>query len=533
MWEWSEGKLLQIASACTDHAINTVVFEPSFKSFVTGGPSGLKVWRLARGNHLRSGSIDFGQYTSKLNVVSLQWASEGSILLAAGQKGTIFRVDIETLSIIEVHQLMLSGQAIEVSAIMLIADKLLVASSDGVCRMWTPQLTQVKGNIDLGGAVTALQRNGTSCLVTTDARSIGRLDFTTNEYSTYYRAPKSTNLITCSISGDLIGTLSDSGQLQVWKYRRQVDYAQNYNYSIVQLLQINSNDISAISLNKDIVAVGHQTGKISAYKNSPTGSQQILDKNGCDSILDVHFSPTGQLYAIDARGEFICFGATLSVSRHLRRGASRHPANHIVSSPGGRFVAVLSFESNAILQLYSSQLDPLVEISPKTGSQMLVDYYFLRVGFSKANYFILRYSQNIKTFELRVPKTHESTQTILIIDREKHATVCNIGESSTLEAAREIHFTTAKINGLYLDSKLHVTSTEDQLRVWPNNFSKAHCQDYLGHLAVNKMAKNDTNLVTVGDTALVWNVGEMNGRDIRLGHESALLKYHDQVIIKS
>ena len=125
--------------------------------------------------------------------------------------------------------------------------------------------------------------------------------------------------------------------------------------------------------------------------------------------------------------------------------------------------------------------------------------------------------------------TLASTQTILIIDREKHATVCNIGESSTLEAASEIHFTTAKVNGLYLDSKLHVTSTEDQLRVWPNNFSKTHCQDYLGHLVVNKMAKNETNLVTVGDTALVWNVGEMNGRDIRLGHESALLKYHDQV----
>ena len=126
MWEWSEDKLTQIASACTDHTINTVVFEPGFKLFVTGGPSGLKVWRLARGNHLRSGSIDFGQYTSKLNIVSLQWASEGSILIAAGQNGTIFRVDIETLSIIEVHQLMLSGQAIEVSAIMLIADKLII-----------------------------------------------------------------------------------------------------------------------------------------------------------------------------------------------------------------------------------------------------------------------------------------------------------------------------------------------------------------------------------------------------------------------
>jgi len=497
IWEYSNNQVIQIATACTDQSINCVVFQtPGLKSFVTGGvDSGLKVWRLARGNHLRSASIDFGHYASKLNIVSMQWASEGSILLAAGHNGAMFRIDIETLSVIEVHQLMLSGKTISVSAIMLIGDKLLVASGDGTCRMWTPQLSHVHGSIELGGTVTSLRRHGQACLVTTDAKSIGRLDFDTSQYSTYYRAP-STSLLACSIAGELIATLSER-QVQVWKYRRQCDYGQQYHYSIVQVMQINGLDIAAISLNADIIALGHHTGKITAYKINSTGtSQQILDKEGSDAILDIHFSATGQLYAIDARGEMVCFGVTLAVSRHVRRGANRHPSNHIVSSQCGRFVAVLSFESTMIVQLYSSQLDPLLELGV---GQLLVDYYFVGV------------------------------QTLLLVDNDQRITMCNIGESNSTTVAKDIHFTSRRIAARYLDTaRLHVTCCEEQLRVWPNNFASNFKQDYLAHLDIVALDANKASLVTVGDTALVWNIGEANGREMRLGQDSALLKYHEQ-----
>ena len=489
----------EVARGSTDQEIKSSALCPgSNHKFATGGTNGVKFWRVKSGNHLRSAGIDFGKY-SNVKIVSIQWGNE--LVLAAGDNGTIFKIDPDRLQILEVHQLTLGPRHIKVCQIKIMQDKLLVASKDNIIRFWTPSLTQVTSQVELDANVNTINlcQNGKACLITTDSKAVGLLNFQENKYTTLYRSHAG-KIHKCAIWDDCMATISVTNDLRVWKFRQNNDYIGN-SYSIVQIFHYKDDQpISAISLLSNTLAVGYTNGKLEAFQFG-NGKKKIFEnETHKGGVIDCHFSPLGQLYSIDTTGEIICFDAHLNLCRMLKEASSKGPSNKIKSSPEGRFITVFAYIGHAI-QLYSSQLDPLLEIKLPGSVTLINDWYF--IGSSN-----------------------------LIIMADQKAMVCEISENKFAIAQAEIH----PSNGLHIQAaysascKYHVTCTPDSLKVWPNNFNRDHAQEYIGHDQIQHLKIKSDFMVTVGDGLIMWRFNsDKTGAEIRNQKPKPLLKYSDQV----
>ena len=489
----------EVARGSTDQEIKSSALCPgSNHKFATGGTNGVKFWRVKSGNHLRSAGIDFGKY-SNVKIVSIQWGNE--LVLAAGDNGTIFKIDPDRLQILEVHQLTLGPKHIKVCQIKIMQDKLLVASKDNIIRFWTPSLTQVTSQVELDAPVNTINlcQNGKACLITTDSKAVGLLNFDENKYTTLYRSHAG-KIHKCAIWDDCLATISETNELRVWKFRQNNDYIGN-SYSIVQIFHYKDpQPISSISILNNTLAVGYTNGKLEAFQFG-NGTKKIFEnETHKGGVIDCHFSPLGQLYSIDTVGEIICFDAHLNLCRMLKEASSKLPSNKIKSSPEGRFITVFAYVGHAI-QLYSSQLDPLLEIKLPASATLINDWYFIG-----------------------------SSNMIMMADHR--AMVCDISENKFAIAQAEVH----PSNGLQIQAaysancKYHVTCTPDSLKVWPNNFNREYVQEYIGHDQIRHLKIKSDFMVTVGDGLIMWRFNsDKTGAEIRNQKPKPLLKYSDQV----
>ena len=253
---------VEICRGSTDQQINDLVIiskrEPL--EFVTGGDRGVRIWRTRHQNHLRSAAVNLGtQATSIVN--SLTYSEMG--LFAGTKGGTLLRIDPERMTLLSAHQLFHKQKSHEVTAILARENCLLVGTSDGLVRSWTPEYERIPFELALGYRIVKLVPTNNpvedEVLVVSDAKLIGLLNVPKRQFRTLTRFHRS-RILFCAFANNLLATASRS-DVRIW------DSSQFQ--TLVQILQLElPEQLTALALDEEekTLALGFVSGRIDIYE---------------------------------------------------------------------------------------------------------------------------------------------------------------------------------------------------------------------------------------------------------------------------
>ncbi|CAG5094665.1 Oidioi.mRNA.OKI2018_I69.XSR.g13757.t1.cds [Oikopleura dioica] len=357
---------VEICRGSTDQQINDLVIiskrEPL--EFVTGGDRGVRIWRTRHQNHLRSAAVNLGtQATSIVN--TLTYSEMG--LFAGTKGGTLLRIDPERMTLLSAHQLFHKQKSHEVTAILARENCLLVGTSDGLVRSWTPEYERIPFELALGYRIVKFVPTDNpvedEVLVVSDAKLIGLLNVPKRQFRTLTRFHRS-RILFCAFTNNLLATASRS-DVRIW------DSSQFQ--TLVQILQLElPEQLTALALDEEekTLALGFVSGRIDIYELSgdkPGKLRGSLSFNE-GSVRSLVYHSQSVLYTLDSQGDIavvLYSNGRFHVSRSITDGANRHSTNKLVPSPDGKFITTLCRSSRSKIQLYSPYLDQIAKIQTK------------------------------------------------------------------------------------------------------------------------------------------------------------------------